>query len=108
MLAVVWEQFLSLTLQVALPYILVITSFASFLVWNGGVVLGDKANHVASLHFPQLGYYVLYASALLWPHVIESPAALAKSLVAAVTSIRSASLLAGLLALSTALVHSFT
>ncbi|KAE9363218.1 glycosyltransferase family 59 protein [Stipitochalara longipes BDJ] len=41
------------------PYILLLTSFAGFVVWNGGVVLGDKSNHVATIHIPQMLY--------IWP-----------------------------------------
>ncbi|RIB21128.1 Glycosyltransferase Family 59 protein [Gigaspora rosea] len=42
------------------PYILVILSFIYFLIWNGGVVLGDKANHIAVLHFPQIFYFISF------------------------------------------------
>ncbi|KPM45384.1 Dol-P-Glc:Glc(2)Man(9)GlcNAc(2)-PP-Dol alpha-1,2-glucosyltransferase [Neonectria ditissima] len=38
------------------PYIAVIASFGSFVFWNGGVVLGDKSNHVATIHLPQMLY----------------------------------------------------
>ncbi|KAN0104256.1 glycosyltransferase family 59 protein [Hyaloscypha variabilis] len=43
------------------PYILLLASFFVFVVWNGGVVLGDKANHVATIHLPQMLY--------IWPLV---------------------------------------
>ncbi|CAK7212860.1 glucosyltransferase [Sporothrix bragantina] len=46
-------------LQRAWPYAAVLGGFAQFVVWNGGVVLGDKANHVATIHAAQLLY--------LWP-----------------------------------------
>ena len=39
--------------------------FAVFVVWNGGVVLGDKSNHVATVHTPQMLYvwaYILFFS----------------------------------------------
>ncbi|EPE06582.1 glycosyltransferase family 59 protein [Ophiostoma piceae UAMH 11346] len=38
------------------PHLTILASFAGFVAWNGGVVLGDKANHVATLHFAQLLY----------------------------------------------------
>ncbi|XMA16201.1 hypothetical protein WAI453_008992 [Rhynchosporium graminicola] len=41
------------------PYIGLLVSFIVFVVWNGGVVLGDKANHVATIHLPQMLY--------IWP-----------------------------------------
>ncbi|KAH9209790.1 DIE2/ALG10 family-domain-containing protein [Leptodontidium sp. 2 PMI_412] len=43
------------------PYIGLLASFVGFVVWNGGVVLGDKANHVATIHFPQMLY--------IWPFI---------------------------------------
>ncbi|KAI9854138.1 MAG: glucosyltransferase [Vezdaea acicularis] len=43
------------------PYLVILASFAAFVVWNGGVVLGDKSNHIATIHTPQL----LYLSAFL-------------------------------------------
>ncbi|KEQ84612.1 hypothetical protein M438DRAFT_397256 [Aureobasidium pullulans EXF-150] len=44
------------------PYILVLALFGSFVLWNGGVVLGDKSNHVATLHLPQMLYLWAYTS----------------------------------------------
>ena len=59
------------------PYILLLISFAGFVFWNGGVVLGifhsllcceltltstgDKSNHVATIHLPQMLY--------IWPFI---------------------------------------
>ena len=55
------------------PYVVVLVSFASFVHWNGGVVLGmylsqtvyiikltfegDKSNHVATIHLAQMLYF---------------------------------------------------
>ncbi|KAH8590491.1 DIE2/ALG10 family-domain-containing protein [Bisporella sp. PMI_857] len=44
------------------PYVALLISFAAFVFWNGGVVLGDKTAHVATLHLPQLLY--------LWPFMV--------------------------------------
>ena len=33
-------------------------------MWNNGIVLGDKANHVATIHFPQVFYCVTFIFAL--------------------------------------------
>ncbi|KAM0082829.1 glucosyltransferase [Fusarium odoratissimum] len=41
------------------PYVAVLVSFGGFVAWNGGVVLGDKSNHVATIHLPQMLY--------IWP-----------------------------------------
>ncbi len=37
-------------------HVAVLAAFGGFVAWNGGVVLGDKANHVATLHLAQLLY----------------------------------------------------
>ena len=56
------------------PYILLIGFFGAFVVWNGGVVLGDKSNHIATIHLPQMLYiwpYIFFFSApLLYPNLI--------------------------------------
>ncbi len=41
------------------PYLVVLASFAAFVQWNGSVVLGDKSNHVATIHLAQMLY--------IWP-----------------------------------------
>ena len=43
------------------PHLVVAALFGGFVYWNGGVVLGDKSNHVATLHLAQMLY--------LWPLV---------------------------------------
>ncbi|OBT39332.1 hypothetical protein VE00_10472 [Pseudogymnoascus sp. WSF 3629] len=43
------------------PYIALLVSFGGFVVWNGGVVLGDKSNHIATIHLTQMLY--------LWPFI---------------------------------------
>jgi alpha-1,2-glucosyltransferase len=50
-----------LTLTRLWPYIALVFSFAAFVFWNGGVVLGDKSNHVATIHLPQMLY--------IWPFI---------------------------------------
>ncbi|KAG4025292.1 hypothetical protein MFRU_061g00110 [Monilinia fructicola] len=44
-----------------IPHISLLITFATFVYINGGVVLGDKTNHVATIHLPQLLY--------LWPFI---------------------------------------
>ncbi|KAL7627270.1 glucosyltransferase [Parahypoxylon ruwenzoriense] len=41
------------------PHLVVLGTFIAFVAWNGGVVLGDKSNHVATLHLAQMLY--------IWP-----------------------------------------
>ncbi|PCH33326.1 glycosyltransferase family 59 protein [Wolfiporia cocos MD-104 SS10] len=52
------------------PYALVLAGFGAFVVWNGGIVLGDKSNHVPVLHVPQLYYFVGFASILGGPALL--------------------------------------
>jgi alpha-1,2-glucosyltransferase len=42
-------------------YVVVIALFGFFVFWNGGVVLGDKANHIATIHLAQMLY--------IWPYI---------------------------------------
>lgn len=51
------------------PYFTILTSFLQFIVWNGGVVLGDKENHVPSIHFAQMMYIWPYFAFFSWPIV---------------------------------------
>ena len=44
------------------PMLPMLAGCAWFVRWNGSIVLGDKANHQAGLHFPQLGYFLVFAS----------------------------------------------
>lgn len=56
-----------------MPYMLVLVLFGASVHWNGGIVLGDKANHVAVLHIPQLYYFIAFATLMGWPAVIFGP-----------------------------------
>ncbi|KAG9947348.1 glycosyltransferase family 59 protein, partial [Aureobasidium melanogenum] len=57
------------------PYVFVVGLFVSFVLWNGGVVLGDKSNHVATIHLPQMLYIWAYTSffsfGLTYPFVAQ-------------------------------------
>ncbi|CAO3693578.1 unnamed protein product [Rhizopus stolonifer] len=50
-----------------ITFLFTILAFAAFLVWNDGIVLGDKSNHVAGLHFPQLFYFTSFLSFFSFP-----------------------------------------
>ncbi|CAM1511742.1 Fc.00g092550.m01.CDS01 [Cosmosporella sp. VM-42] len=56
------------------PYIAVLVSFGSFVAWNGGVVLGDKSNHVATIHLAQMLYiwpfFAFFSLPLLVPYTL--------------------------------------
>lgn len=51
-------------------YITVVLLFAGFILWNGGIVVGDKSAHVASLNFPQLGYFTIVFGFFCSPYII--------------------------------------
>lgn len=57
------------TILLCWPYILVMICFGIFVLVNGGIVMGDKSNHVASIHAEQmfyfLGFTLFFASPLL-------------------------------------------
>ncbi|KAI0757334.1 glucosyltransferase [Daedaleopsis nitida] len=57
-------------LPALVPYALVIAAFGAFVIWNGGIVLGDKSNHIPALHVPQLYYFVGFATAFGWPALL--------------------------------------
>ncbi|KAJ4485580.1 glucosyltransferase [Lentinula aciculospora] len=53
------------------PYALVLCVFVSLVVWNGGIVLGDKSNHIPVLHVPQIYYFFAFSTAFGWPVLIS-------------------------------------
>ncbi|KDQ54880.1 glycosyltransferase family 59 protein [Jaapia argillacea MUCL 33604] len=53
------------------PYALVVALFGAFVVWNEGIVLGDKSNHIPSFHVPQLYYFLGFFTAFAWPVLIS-------------------------------------
>lgn len=54
------------------PYISLLGTFAGFVYWNGGVVLGDKSHHVATIHLPQILYLAAFISFFSWPLYLPS------------------------------------
>ncbi|KAL2293050.1 hypothetical protein FJTKL_08054 [Diaporthe vaccinii] len=52
-------------------HVTVMGLFVAFVIWNGSVVLGDKTNHVATVHFPQMLYiwplFAFFSAPLLLP-----------------------------------------
>ncbi|KAH8173497.1 DIE2/ALG10 family protein [Sarocladium implicatum] len=57
------------------PYIGVLASFVGFVLWNGSVVLGDKTNHVATIHLAQMLYiwpfFAFFSLPLLLPYAFS-------------------------------------
>ncbi|CAG8670258.1 14170_t:CDS:2, partial [Acaulospora morrowiae] len=51
-----------LLVPIYFPYAFVFLGFIAFMKWNGGIVLGDKSNHIATIHFPQIFYFISFAA----------------------------------------------
>ncbi|KAF9202570.1 glucosyltransferase, partial [Haplosporangium sp. Z 27] len=49
---------------IAIPYLGLLAGFAAFIKWNGGIVLGDRSNHVATLHIVQLFYFAAFSAGM--------------------------------------------
>ena len=64
-------------IKILQPFIALIAAFGTFILINGGVVLGDKSNHVPAIHTPQLLYLWPYLCFFSWPfayqHLIRVP-----------------------------------
>ncbi|KAK3673711.1 glucosyltransferase [Recurvomyces mirabilis] len=56
-------------LLVLAPYLTLLGVFTGFVLWNGSVVLGDKSNHTATLHLPQMLYIWPFITFFSWPLV---------------------------------------
>ncbi|GMH33479.1 hypothetical protein BSKO_01313 [Bryopsis sp. KO-2023] len=50
---------------------LVPVGFASFVIWNGGIVVGDKQAHKPVIHMAQLGYFFLFLLGCLFPALVS-------------------------------------
>lgn len=55
-------DFVKDVLRDCIGYMIVGAAFVAFLVYNGGIVLGDKTAHQACLHVPQLGYFLIFSA----------------------------------------------
>ncbi|KAL1114883.1 hypothetical protein AAG570_007707 [Ranatra chinensis] len=51
-------------------YIIVIISFITFVISNGGLVVGDKSAHQAEINLPQLFYFSFFVIAFALPYFI--------------------------------------
>ena len=59
-------------MRVAGGHVAMILAFGIFVVANGGIVVGDKEAHQATLHLAQLPYYALFAAAAFVPSWLPS------------------------------------
>lgn len=89
-----WAERLFKALQsgALVPHALVGAAFAFFVVWNRGIVVGDRAHHAAVLHFAMLPYFaafaLFFAGPAAWLELLRRltrarPRALLEGLVAA-------------------------
>jgi hypothetical protein len=64
-------------IRILQPFLALLAAFGTFVWINGGVVLGDKSNHVPAIHTPQLLYLWPYLVFFSWPfayqHLIRVP-----------------------------------
>ncbi|SPO31278.1 related to Alpha-1,2 glucosyltransferase ALG10 [Ustilago trichophora] len=54
-------RFWKVVMQNAAPLVPMLVGCGWFIRWNGSIVLGDKSNHQAGLHLPQIGYFIAFA-----------------------------------------------
>lgn len=62
-----------LTLQdhlILLTHIIILASFLTFVVVNGSIVLGDKQAHEATIHIPQMFYFLIFYGIFGLPYVM--------------------------------------
>lgn len=62
---------LSVLMLLTWPYILLVLAFCAFVVVNGGIVIGDRSNHEACLHIPQLFYFFSFTVFFSFPHLLS-------------------------------------
>ncbi|KAH3664410.1 hypothetical protein WICMUC_005795 [Wickerhamomyces mucosus] len=53
--------------EFSLPYIINFVLFFGFLIYNRGITLGDKENHVAGFHLIQFFYCISFITFFTWP-----------------------------------------
>ena len=53
-------RFMKLIFMPIIPYLLVLISFIIFVIYNGGVVVGDRTAHVPTIHFTQTFYFSIF------------------------------------------------
>lgn len=88
------------------PFVFTMLIFGFFVFVNKGIVVGDRANHQASLHLVQIFYFAAFACFFTWPTFVLAP----KKLKHLATWLHSNLILivAVLLPLSLVVVYNFT
>ncbi|XP_058793684.1 putative Dol-P-Glc:Glc(2)Man(9)GlcNAc(2)-PP-Dol alpha-1,2-glucosyltransferase [Phymastichus coffea] len=63
-------KFSLLSCKTIIPDMFVLLSFVVFIIYNGGIVVGDRTAHKATIHLTQIFYYSLFACAFSWPYLV--------------------------------------
>ncbi|XP_053998466.1 putative Dol-P-Glc:Glc(2)Man(9)GlcNAc(2)-PP-Dol alpha-1,2-glucosyltransferase isoform X1 [Hylaeus anthracinus] len=69
-----WASFVKFIIRMCvelLPYVTVCLTFLTFVIWNKGIVVGDRTAHVPTIHVPQLLYFSAFLFCFLWPYMID-------------------------------------
>ncbi|KAI5481052.1 alpha-1,2-glucosyltransferase, glycosyltransferase family 59 protein [Pseudohyphozyma bogoriensis] len=80
-------QHLLLLAPIIAAYLPVFVAAAAFVKLNGGIVLGDKSNHVPTIHMTQLWYFSAFAGVFLAP-ILVSPKAVRHAIGGLAGSVR--------------------
>lgn len=90
------------------PYLTVVLIFMTFVVLNGSLVVGDKSNHIACLHLPQLFYLSLFTCAFSSPYILLNGRQSLALLYTLATQVRWAMVFVVMVLTGAAAVHQFT
>ncbi|KAI1373958.1 glycosyltransferase family 59 protein [Hypoxylon crocopeplum] len=75
------------------PHLTVLSAFVYFVAWNGGVVLGDKSNHVATVHLAQMLYiwplFLFFSAPLFIPQLLDLAVRVFQTLTGSTTLVTS-------------------
>uniref|UniRef100_A0A1B6LAR4 Dol-P-Glc:Glc(2)Man(9)GlcNAc(2)-PP-Dol alpha-1,2-glucosyltransferase n=1 Tax=Graphocephala atropunctata TaxID=36148 RepID=A0A1B6LAR4_9HEMI len=63
-------HFIGRVLSSVIGYLMIGLMFFGFVVYNRGIVVGDRTAHSVTLHLPQLLYFALFASVFSGPHFV--------------------------------------
>lgn len=92
------------------PQIFLLGAFTGFVAWNGGVVLGDKGNHIATIHLTQMLYIWPLIVFFSWPVILpifSDLAALRRRLPKLITTATALAIMFNVVHFNT-IIHPFT
>ncbi|XP_011505001.1 PREDICTED: putative Dol-P-Glc:Glc(2)Man(9)GlcNAc(2)-PP-Dol alpha-1,2-glucosyltransferase [Ceratosolen solmsi marchali] len=74
-------KFLQSTCKDIFPYTLALTSFIIFIIYNKGIVVGDRTAHVPTFHLTQIFYFSLFVLCFSWPYLLPYLAKFVKQVI---------------------------